>query len=134
MMIRQSARVAVVIGLWASTPVSAHHWFAAQYDSQRIVTLTGTVVRLEWTNPHTRFFMNVKDGLGVVSLWELEMGSPNGMHRLGWSAKSLKEGDVVTVSAFLAKDRPHLANARWVTLSGGRKLVTNSAEDGVPSK
>lgn len=120
--------LAMVLGL-AAVPAVAHHSFAAEYDNKKPVTLTGTVTKVEWMNPHARFYLDVKDEGGNVANWEFELGSPNGLMRQGWTRNSLKEGDQVTVSGSLAKDGSKLANARTVTLSDGRKVFAGSAEE-----
>lgn len=118
------------LGLLATAaPMMAHHSFQAEYDASKPVTLTGTVTKVEWMNPHARFYMDVKDESGAVTNWELELGSPNGLMRLGWTRHSLKPGDTVTVSGALAKDGSKLANARKVTLADGRKVFAGSALD-----
>ncbi len=85
---------------------------------------------MEWTNPHARFYVDVKDQSGKVVNWNFELGSPNVLKRQGWSRDSLKVGDTVTVEAYLAKDGTNLANARRVTLADGRKVFAGSAEGG----
>jgi Family of unknown function (DUF6152) len=115
-------------------PMFAHHSFAAEYDSNKATSLTGAVTKMEWTNPHVRFYMDVKDSSGAVVNWEFELGSPNGLMRKGWTRNSLKPGDNVSVEGYLAKDGAHLANARTVTLADGRKVFAGAAEDGGPSK
>jgi Family of unknown function (DUF6152) len=125
-------RIAVLLagtGLLAAMPVFAHHSFAAEYDRTKAVTLTGSVTKVEWMNPHARFYIDVKDDAGKVTNWELELGSPNGLMRQGWTRNSLKEGDVITVEGSLAKDGSNLANARSVKLSDGRKVFAGSAEE-----
>ena len=121
------------VGLGAAVPASAHHWITSQYDSHNVITLTGTVTKMEWTNPHAHFYLDVKDRAGGVVNWEFEMGAPNGLHRLGWTAKTLQPGDVVTVTFYLARDRPHAGNARSLILSGGRKISASASEDGLPT-
>jgi hypothetical protein len=111
--------------LLCSVPMLAHHSFAAEYDSAKPVTLTGTVTNVEWMNPHARFYIDVKDEKGEVANWELELGSPNGLMRQGWT---LKKGDVVTISGSLAKDGSKLANARTVKLADGRQVFAGSSE------
>jgi tRNA(Ile2) C34 agmatinyltransferase TiaS len=126
---------AMMIGLLASSaPAFAHHSFAAEFDAKKPVTLTGTVVRLEWTNPHAHFYISVKDQGGAATVWEFELASPNGLMRHGWSRNSLKPGDVVTVMGYLAKDGSKLANARSVSLPDGRKIFAGSSEDGGPTQ
>jgi hypothetical protein len=120
--------LAAVIGL-AAVPAFAHHSFAAEYDAAKPVTLTGTVTKVEWMNPHARFYIDVKDDAGKVTNWEFELGSPNGLMRRGWTRNSLKSGDVVTVDGSLAKDGSSLANARTIKLADGRKVFAGSASE-----
>lgn len=120
--------LAVVLGL-AAVPAIAHHSFAAEYDAAKPVNLTGAVTKVEWMNPHARFYLDVKDQSGKVTNWEFELGSPNGLMRRGWTRHSMKEGDVITVSGSLAKDGSNLANARTVKLSDGRQLFAGSASE-----
>ena len=114
--------------LLCTVPLLAHHSFAAEYDSTKPVTLTGAVTLVEWMNPHARFYIDVKDEKGEVVNWELELGSPNGLMRQGWTRNSLKKGDVVTITGSLAKDGSKLANARTVKLSDGRQVFAGSSE------
>src|SRR5215471_14694701 len=120
--------LAIALGL-AAIPALAHHSFAAEYDSAKPVTLTGTVTKVEWMNPHARFYLDVKDDAGKVTNWEFELGSPNGLMRAGWTRNSLKQGDMVTVSGSLAKDGSNLANARSVVLADGKRVFAASSEN-----
>jgi hypothetical protein len=118
---------ASVLGL--SIPGEAHHSFAAEYDRERTITVTGTVDRLEWTNPHARLYVNGKDETGKTQLWDFELGPPNGLMRNGWSRTSLKNGQKVTVSGFRSKTSTTVANARTVTLADGRQVFAGSSFD-----
>ena len=114
------------------TPALPHHSCAAEFDANPPITLTGTVTKVEWMNPHARFYVDVKDGKGVVANWEFELGSPNGLIRQGWRKTAMKIGDVVIVEAYTAKDGTNLGNARRVKLPDGRRLFAGSSTDGGP--
>jgi DNA/RNA endonuclease YhcR with UshA esterase domain len=113
--------------LAAALPVAAHHSFAAEYDAKQPITLKGTVTKVEWTNPHARFYVDVKDESGKVTNWNLELASPNVLVRSGWKRTSLKEGDQVTVEGSRAKDGSSMANARAVTLADGKRIFAGSS-------
>ena len=122
------AVVAAGIGLVvASAPVFAHHSFAAEYDASKPITLKGAVTKIEWTNPHARFYIDVKDDKGTVTNWNLELASPNVLTRQGWTRKSLEVGDQITVEGSLAKDGSKMANARIVTLANGKRVFAGSS-------
>ena len=126
---------AAVVGLSLVTPVLAHHSFAAEFDANNPINATGTVTRVEWTNPHTWFYIDVKDETGKVTNWGFEMGSPNGLMRAGWTRNSMKPGDVVTVEGSRARDGSSHANARAVTLksTGQRLFAASSGGDAPPA-
>jgi hypothetical protein len=97
-------------------------------DTSR-ATLHGAVTKVEWTNPHARFYVDVKDESGKVTNWNLELASPNALRRLGWTRDFLKVGTEVTVDAVLAKDGSNMASAKSVILADGRKMVAGSLAD-----
>jgi hypothetical protein len=118
--------VVLMAGILAAVPAVAHHSFAAEFDFKKPVDLSGTVTKVDWTNPHARIYMDVKDADGKLSNWECELGSPNTLMHKGWTRNSLKPGDQISVSGFLAKDADRVANAREVKLANGRKVFAGS--------
>jgi len=117
--------------LSVSAPVFAHHGFAVEFDKDNPLTLTGTVTKMEFMNPHIYFYLDVKGKDGKVVNWALEGGPPNVIYRQGWRKDTLKPGDVVTVKGFRAKDGTHLASCSTVQLPDGREV---SAGTGGASK
>jgi hypothetical protein len=124
--VRSACVAGLALSVWV-VPVVAHHSFDAQYDRGKTVELKGTVTKIEWTNPHARFYVDVKDPNGRVTNWNMELGSPNGLRRAGWTRTTLSMGDEVAVTASLARDGSRMANAREVTLAGGKKIFTASS-------
>ena len=105
----------------------AHHSFEAQYDRSETIPMTGVVTKVEWLNPHARFYIDVEDESGAVVNWNMELGSPNGLTRAGWSRHTLQIGENVTVMASLARDGTNMANAREITMADGRQIFTASS-------
>jgi hypothetical protein len=124
-----AAGIAVLL---AGKPMVAHHSFAAEFDSAKTIKLTGTVTKIEWMNPHAYFYIDVMGEGGKVANWGLEMGSPNGLMRQGWTRNSMKIGDTVVVEGSAAKDGSLIGNARNVTLSDGKRLFAASSQQVTP--
>lgn len=120
------AAVAALGSLLAAVPASAHHAFAAEFDANKKVKVSGAVTKLEWTNPHAWVYVDVKDENGKVTSWSFELGSPNALVRRGWTRTSLKAGDQVTIEGFAAKDGTSTANAHDITLPDGRTVFAGS--------
>jgi glyoxylase-like metal-dependent hydrolase (beta-lactamase superfamily II) len=113
----------------AAMPLWAHHSFAAEFDSNKRVTLEGVVTNVDWRNPHIYVYLNVKDASGNVTEWACELGPPNVLMRQGWTRNTVKEGDKVTIDGALAKDASHRCNTRLVTLASGRTVFGGSSEE-----
>ena len=108
--------------LLGALPALAHHSFAAEYDEKKSVKVTGIVKKVEWTNPHSRMYLDVKDPDGKITTWNFEFGSPNHLFRAGWTRNTIKEGDQITVEGWAAKDGTNLAQTRQITLADGKKV------------
>jgi hypothetical protein len=118
--------------LLATAPILGHHSVSAEFDVNRQVTYAGVVTRVEWSNPHIYFYVDVKDATQKVTNWAFEGAGPNTLARLGWMRDSLKVGDRVTVLAFPARDGVAVASAREVKLANGRKVLAGMPPDQGP--
>ena len=117
--------------LWTAG-VSAHHPFSADFDTSQTFTLSGTVTRVEWQNPHVYAYIDAKDAQGKVVNWKVEMGSPSALMKEGWTQTSIKTGEMVTVKAWKSKHNPTLVNADTFMI-GGKTMTVASSFSGAPS-
>lgn len=122
MIVRPVARAAVLALALSSFPLLAHHAFVAIFDVSKQRDFRGTVARVDWLNPHARFVLDVPQPGGKTVSWEFELGSPNALMQHGWTRYTLKKGDVVVVTADLARDGSNFAHARAVRLADGGRL------------
>jgi len=118
--------------LGGTAPLIAHHSFAAEFDGTKAIRLAGSLTKIEWTNPHTYFYMDVKEAAGNVVRWGCEAGSPGALSRRGFKRGDIKLGDMIIVDGYRAKDGSNLIDARRVTLPDGRIVSGASAGDGGP--
>lgn len=115
-------------------PAFGHHAFAAEFDREKPVTVTGSVTKVEWTNPHIWIYVDVKDADGKVTNWGFQGGPPSYLSRVGWSKKDLKIGDTITISGSRAKDGSSSASGAKVVLPDGRKVFAGTADEVGPDK
>lgn len=125
---------ALVLAVVVTVSLGAHHSFASIYDIDKPITVTGTVSKIQWSNPHVYFFIDVKGDTGTVTTWGFETAPITAIARQGWTRYSLKIGEVVTAEGYRARDGSNLASARLLITSDGRKLFAGSPGDGGPSK
>ena len=128
-------RIAILVSavsIAAAAPLLAHHSFAAEFDASQALRVTGALTKIEWTNPHSYFYIDVKDESGNVVRWSCEAGSPGALSRRGFKRGDIKLGDTIIVDGYRAKDGSRLMDARRVTLPDGRIVSGGSAGDGGP--
>lgn len=116
----------------AAAPLLAHHSFAAEFDDQKPIKVTGTVTKVEWQNPHVWFYVDVKDDTGKVTNWGFAGGAPGQLMRRGISNQVIKPGMTITVEGFRAKDGSNNASGGRVTFPDGRNVFTAGSEDRTP--
>jgi hypothetical protein len=128
-------RFVALVGMFlavATTSAMAHHSFAAEYDGTKPVKVTGVLTKVEWTNPHIWFFLDVKEDSGAVTTWAFSAAPPGVLQRRGISKQVLKLGDVIVVEGFRARDGSTNASGGTVTFTDGRRVLTASNEDATP--
>ena len=123
-------QVAWGLSLLLAAPIFAHHSVSAEFDVNRQISYTGVITRVEWSNPHIYFYVDVTDARQKVTNWAFEGAGPNTLARMGWLRDTLKVGDRVTVVAFPARDGANVASAQKVTLANGRTVLDGLAAEG----
>jgi hypothetical protein len=125
---RTALLTAAILTLATASPgVVAHHAFAAEFDREQPFEVTGKVTKVEWMNPHARFYVDVENEAGVVENWNFELGSPNGLMRMGWRRNTLEPGAEVRVTGWRARNHPLVGNAGEVYLADGTRLFADSS-------
>ena len=122
-----SSLVASVALLLAASPAMAHHAFAAEFDTDQPVTVRGVITRVDWVNPHSWIYVDVKEADGKVVTWRFEMGPPNALLRMGWRKDSIPPGTPVKIEGYRGKSGKPVANAKTVTLPDGRELFSGGS-------
>jgi Family of unknown function (DUF6152) len=117
-----------VVFLGGALPSRAHHSFAAEYDADKKITITGKVTRVELVNPHAWIYVEGAGPDGKVQEWACEFGSPNGLYRNGWNKTSVRTGDTVSIGGSLAKNGSPTINANSITTADGHRLFTGSSQ------
>ena len=126
---RQRTIGSFILVLLAAAPVVAHHAFATEFDATRPITLKGVVTKVDWTNPHVWFYLNVKNDKGEMENWGFEMGGPNGLQKEGWSRNTIKIGEELIVEGWMSRNGTKSVNSKNVTIaSTGKKLGAASSQ------
>ena len=125
--------IAILCAFASSGLLLAHHAFSSEYDGTKTFKITGSVSKVEWTNPHVRFYVDVKEPGGTVTSWNLELASPSALARNGWTSRTLKTGDEVTVEGYPGKAVPTRGAARSVVVADGRSLFAGASDDSGPA-
>jgi hypothetical protein len=115
--------------LFTAVPIAAHHSVAGEYDQNKVVTVKGTVSKIEWTNPHARIYVDVAEANGKVTTWNLELAARSALTRQGWTGRSVKIGDTVTVEGDLARSGVSGAHVRSVILADGTKVFSGANDN-----
>ena len=118
----------LVVMFLLAAPISAHHSFSAQYDSSKPVEMKGTVTKVEWTNPHARVYIDVRDDSGQAATWNFEMASPNILIRNGWKQNTVKLGDQITVTGYLARKGERMGIASAVADANGKPIFASNPD------
>ncbi len=124
--VNRTLRTAAAMLLFTAIRTSAHHSFAAEYDENKLITISGSVSKFEWINPHALLSVHGTDSEGKAGSWKFELGSPGSLEGRGWKKTDLKIGDRITLEGYAAKDGSNMASARMVRLADGRKLFGGS--------
>ena len=129
------AALALVLSFGGGAPLLAHHSFAAHYDMQKSITVQGTLVEVKLSNPHSWFYLDVKDANGKIARWAFEAGTPGGMIRNGYKAKELPPGTVVTITGFHARDQSkNVGMLRQLTTADGKTFGMFGPQEGAGAR